>query len=89
MSLDHLAQKAQMELEASLARKGPKETVALLVIFFFILTMSEALTTGRQGWTNRACWTARPPRHTGCVFVQFYLFDHRLWLTRSQVRQAT
>ena len=35
MSLDHLAQKAQMELEASLARKGPKETVALLVIFFF------------------------------------------------------
>jgi len=30
VSLDRLAQKAQMELEASLARKGPKETVALL-----------------------------------------------------------
>ena len=89
MSLDHLAQKAQMELEASLARKGPKGTVALLVIFFFFLTMLELLTTGRQEWTNRACGTTRPSWHNRCVCVQFHLFDHRVLLTRRQVRQAT
>ena len=89
MSLDHLAQKAQMELEASRARKGLKGTVALLVIFFYFDDDGSAhngqARMDEQGLLDHTVSQAHRVR----ICVHLHPFDHRAWLTRSQVRQAT